>query len=291
MDQGAGDLPRLDARESTRGAVRIATIEVSDPLDPRVADYRNVPHPALLERHGLFVAEGRLVVRRLLTGSRFVTRSLMVTRAALDALPHDTRDRPDLPFYLVAQDVMNEIAGFNFHRGCLAIGERGAPLDWRRLAAGAPLSVLLERVGDADNVGSIFRNAAAFGAGTILLDSASADPLYRKAIRTSMGASLHLPFARLDDRLDAALRVLHEDGVATVALTPSPEVPCLQQVVSQLTNRRVTLVVGHEGDGLTQDVLDACDFRARIPMTAGVDSLNVATSAAIAMYELGRLHG
>jgi len=292
-------------------------------MDPRVADYRNVPDPQLLERDGIFIAEGRLVVRRLLAGSRFTTRSIMVTQAALGSLEPETVLRPDIPIYLVPQPLMNTIAGFNIHRGCLAVGERRVQPSWRELAARANRLAILECVGDADNVGSTFRSALALGMDAVLLDSASADPLYRKAIRTSMGASLLLPFARFAAEGEASVRAnagrdvngktsegniaqrdrhrsdwpgaLAElgsrEGMAVVALTPSQTAAPLQMVAERLIGRRVALVLGHEGHGLTRDTLDACEFHARIPMAPGVDSLNVATAAAIAMYELGRTRG
>jgi len=185
---------------------------------------------------------------------------------------------------------MAEVAGFNVHRGCLAIGERAAPRDWLELARKARRLVILERVGDPDNVGSVFRNAAAFGVGAVLLDSASTDPLYRKAIRTSMGAALRIPFARVH-QWPHALRELDRDGIAVIALTPAASAPCLRTVALELSDRRVALVLGHEGEGLTQAALEACPLRARIPMAGDTDSVNVATAAAIAMYEVASRQG
>ena len=170
---------------------------VTDPDDERLADYRNVPDPELLERRGVFVAEGRLVVRRLLTGSRFTARSVMVTETGLASLADALEDADSIPVYVVPQPLMNDVTGFNIHRGCLAIGERRADDDWRlAVLARRDCLVALERVGNADNVGSVFRNAAAFGVDAVLIGPACADPLYRKAIRTSMGAVLSVPFAR-----------------------------------------------------------------------------------------------
>jgi tRNA G18 (ribose-2'-O)-methylase SpoU len=185
---------------------------------------------------------------------------------------------------------MNVVAGFNVHRGCLAIGERLAPQGWLELARSARRLVILERISDPDNVGSAFRNTAAFGLEAVLLDPASADPLYRKAIRTSTGATLRIPFARVPEWPDA-LRELDRDGIAVIALTPSSSAPCLRTVAAQLSDRRVALVLGHEGEGLTQAALDACALRARIPMAGGTDSVNVATAGAIAMYEFARADG
>ncbi len=280
----------MGARQGARGAGDIAIIAVADPRDPRLADYRNIPDMALVEQRGIFVAEGRLVVQRLLSDSRFPTRSVMVTEPALASVLSVVDSHYHTPVYVVPQAVMNDVAGFNVHRGCLAIGERPEPHDWLDLARPARRLVILERIGDPDNVGSAFRNAAAFGVETVLLDPASADPLYRKAIRTSMGATLRIPFARVPE-WPGALRELDRDGVAVIALTPSSSAPCLRAVAAQLSDRRVALVLGHEGEGLTQAALDACALRARIPMAGGTDSVNVATAGAIAMYEFARADG
>ncbi|OFW13868.1 MAG: hypothetical protein A3F70_10595 [Acidobacteria bacterium RIFCSPLOWO2_12_FULL_67_14] len=144
---------------------------------------------------------------------------------------------------------------------------------------------MLEGVANADNVGGIFRTAAALGAGAVLLDPTSTDPLYRKAIRTSMGAAPVVPFARMEP-WPAALAALQALGFATVALTPAAA-PTVRDTARAIQAGRVALVLGHEGEGLTQAALDACTHRARIPTAATVDSLNVAVAAAIALYEIG----
>lgn len=262
----------------------VIPIEVPD--DERVADYRNIPDPELAGRRGFFVAEGRLVVRRLLEESRLTPRSVMVTDAALESIAGALAARPELPVYRVTQAVMDGVAGFNIHRGCLAIGERPADAPWSAVAARARTMLVLERIANADNVGGIFRNAIAFGVDAVLLGPACADPLYRKAIRTSMGASLLVPFANAEPWPDA-LRQLRSLGFAVVALTPSDEAPLLQDVAAQCAERPIAIVLGHEGDGLTAETLEACEHRVRIPM-AGFDSLNVACAAAIALYELKR---
>jgi tRNA G18 (ribose-2'-O)-methylase SpoU len=264
----------------------VTVFQIDDPGDPRIADYRNVPDPALLERQQAFVAEGRLVVRRLLASPRLVTKSVMVTEPALAALGVDVTA---IPVYVVPQAVMNTVTGFNLHRGCLAIGQRGTPLDWRTLAGTARRLVVLERVANTDNVGAIFRNAAAFGVDAVLLGPDCADPLYRKAIRTSMGAALSVPFAHLGAWPDG-LRQLRADGFHVMALTPCAGAPPLSGLLREArpTGDRVAIVAGHEGDGLTPEAMHACDTLARIPMTAGHDSLNVATAVAIALYELSQ---
>ena len=252
--------------------------------DSRLADYRNIPDPQLIRDRGLFIAEGRFVVRRLLTESTFPAKSIMVTEQARVAMGDVLAARADVPVYVVTPSVINSITGFNIHRGCLAVGERPEPRPWEDIILGARMLVLLERIANADNVGSVFRNAAAFGADAILLDETTTDPLYRKAIRTSMGAALVMPFTRVPDLPDAVAR-LRTDGFATVALTPSATAIPLAEVVSDAGGRPVALVLGHEGEGLTERMLAACEYHARIPISSDVDSLNVATASAIALYE------
>ncbi len=264
-------------------------LSIDDAGDPRLADYRGIPEPELARTRGVFVAEGRLVVRRLLA-SRFTTRSVMVTPTVLDTVKSDLEAHPCLPVFVVPQSLMNDVAGFHIHRGCLAVGERPAPASWESLVrrggpSGPPAAlVALERVGNADNVGATFRAAAAFGAGGVLLDPSCADPLYRKAIRTSMGAALQVPFAT-DVPLIDALMHLRQDGWRTVGLTPDAAAPPARDLFARAAGDRAVLVLGHEGDGLTAATAAACTHVARIPMTTDVDSLNVAMAAGIALYE------
>jgi tRNA G18 (ribose-2'-O)-methylase SpoU len=260
-------------------------IRVDDQADQRLAAYGNVPDHDLLVQGGLFVAEGRLVVRRLIVGRRFPVRSVMVTDAALVPLRDLLDTRTELPVYLVPQTVMNGITGFNLHRGCLALGERPRPSHWRDLTKRARRAIALERIGNADNVGSIVRSASAFGVDAVLLERNCIDPLYRKAIRTSMGAALTMPFAEAEPWPEI-LRELGRDGWVVVAMTPSPTALPIRPLALTISDRPVVVVVGNEGEGLSDAALDACTHRARIPMTTNVDSLNVATAAAIALYEL-----
>jgi len=262
-------------------------MRVEDPGDARIAAYRNVPDPDLLIQNGLFVAEGRMVVRRLIEGQRFSVQSVMVNDAALAPLREVLTTRDVLPVYLVSQAVMNEISGFDIHRGCLAIAERPRPCDWRDVMRGARRAIALERIANADNVGSVFRSAAAFGVDAVLLEHTCTDPLYRKAIRTSMAATLSIPFARTESG-PGVLQELSRDNWNVVGMTTSRDAPPLRQIAADVSTRPFVVVVGHEGDGLSNAALDACTHRARIPMTNTVDSLNVATAAAIALYELSR---
>ena len=259
-------------------------VPVSALSDPRLDDYRNVPDPELLRARGIFVAEGRLVVRRLLESSRFRARSVLLTPAAHEALADAVEPFPELPVYVVTQDTMNEVIGFDVHRGCLAVGERPAAWSWMKLARDAKLLVVLERVSNADNVGGIFRSAEAFGADAVLLGPACADPLYRKAIRTSMGAALRVPFAVVPNWPED-LAGLRAAGFRLLALTPAPDAMPVRDVPRA---GPIAILVGHEGDGLSADAIAAADLRVRIVMAAGTDSLNAATAAAIALYELSQ---
>jgi tRNA G18 (ribose-2'-O)-methylase SpoU len=266
-------------------------VEITDPADPRLALYRAVPDAELLRTHGLFVAEGRLVVDRLLRDVRLTPRSLMVTQTALTALGGPPVTHPSLPVYVVPQSVMNGVTGFNLHRGCLALAERPAARDWRDIAGATErqsdrLFVVLERIGNADNIGSIFRSAAAFGARAVLLGPGCADPLYRKAIRTSMGAALTLPFADAVPWPECLDR-LRELGIVTVALTPASSAPPVAEVARALDGHAVALLLGHEGDGLSAEAQTRCARLARIPITPAVDSLNVAVAGAVALSAFG----
>ena len=257
---------------------------LTDPSDPRIADYRNIPDPILLRDRGLFIAEGRLVVRRLLTESTFTTKSVMVTEAAHAALADLFESRPDVPVFVVTPEIINAITGFNIHRGCLAIGERPESRPWEDLVLGARVLVVLERIANADNVGSVFRNAAAFGADAVVIDKTTTDPLYRKAIRTSMGAALVMPFVRVKS-IAGVLGELRREGFVTVAMTPTVSAIPLREMVQEAGARPIAIALGHEGEGLTGEALAACEFHARIPICSTVDSLNVATASAIALYE------
>ncbi len=258
-------------------------IRVSDLDDPRLAEYRQVAKPAELHRHGLFVAEGRLVVRRLVDAHRFRTRSVLLSVTAWQAMQSELDTRHlDAPIYVVAQDAMNALVGFNIHRGCLALAERphlpslpDVDLSTCRRA------LVLEGVNNRDNVGGLFRNAAAFGVELVVLGPGCGDPFYRKAIRTSMGATLSVPIADAGGWPDAVDR-LRDAGMRVIALTPAPEATPLRSIAADTP--RIALLLGAEGDGLSADAFQAADVQVRIEMTPEVDSLNVATAAAIALH-------
>ena len=266
-------------------SLRTVTIDSLD--DPRVADYRYLADPSRLLDGGLFVAEGRLVVRSLLALTQWTTRSILVTPAAAVGLGA-TLESATAPVYVVDQALMNTLAGFNMHRGCLALADRPAERDLTAGAlAGLTRVVVLEGVNNPDNVGGIFRSAAAFGADLIVLGPNCGDPLYRKAVRTSMAATLAVPFVHARVWPDA-LVLLRAAGFTVAALTPRASAAPLRQMPAG--GSPVALLVGAEGDGLTDAALAGADVRLRIPMTGAVDSLNVTTAASIAMYHAFGLH-
>ncbi len=258
--------------------------KVEGPDDPRVADYAHVGDPGWLRERRFFVAEGRLVVRRLIEAGAFTVRSVLVTPAALAAL-EDVLEPAAFATYVCDQQTMNSISGIKFHRGCLALGDRPLPGSADRFAQALRL-LALEGVGNPDNVGGLFRVGAAFGADAVLLDAASGDPLYRKAIRTSMGTSLRVPFVQLDAWL-TALHGLRAGGAHVIALTPHRSATPLFDYARALEpGRRLILMLGGEGDGLTRQAFDIADARVRIPIADGVDSLNVVVAAGIALAAL-----
>lgn len=258
--------------------MRIEPIDRLD--DPRVAAYAHVGDPAWLESHDLFVAEGRLVVRRLLDARRFAIESLLLTPPALHALEEVTADCP-CPVFVCDPQVLNSLTGFDFHRGCLALATRGPAASVDSLLS-ARLLVALEGVGNPDNVGGIFRNALAFGVDGVLLDPSSGDPLYRKAIRTSMGAALRVPFARAA-AWPGDLRRLRDAGFTVIALTPATGARDISAVAREVGGSRLALLFGHEGKGLSTEALEASDIRCRVPIDPRSDSLNVAVAAGIAL--------
>ena len=265
---------------------------ISSLSDDRLETYRCVGDPEVVRRRGAFLAEGRMVVDLLLTRSTFETRSILGTQATLDWLRRAVDPLPrELPFYLVEADALRALSGFRFHQGCLAEGVRPETSDLdpilERLASGHRIVVGMETVSNPDNVGAVFRSAAAFEAAGVLLSADSCSPLYRKAIRTSMGASLTLPFAHVAD-WHSALDTLQQSGVRLAALTPNAPAIDLEAFVEAERGARVALLLGAEKDGLTRRTLDRADACVRIAMGAGTDSLNLAVSGSLALYRLSR---
>ena len=261
-------------------------IYVDDASDSRLSDFKAVSDPELALARGLFIAEGRLVVRRLLTESAFVPRAVLVTPSAMKALEDALPSRPGIPVYIVPKDVMDEVAGFNMHRGCLAVAERPAERSTAAVLSSSRFVAVLERVVDADNIGSVFRSAEAFGVDAVLLSPGCCDPFYRKAIRTSSGAALVVPFATAAPWPDA-LDDLRAKGFAIAAMTPDLEAIDIGDFVGTAAARGpLAVLLGTEGHGLTAEALACADVRLRIPMNGVLDSLNIATAAGIALHRL-----
>jgi tRNA G18 (ribose-2'-O)-methylase SpoU len=271
----------------------LRVIGIESPDDPRVADYRDVREAELRAADGLFVVEGRLNVKRLLCGSRFRTRSVFVNRAALAALGAPLA-RFTGTVFLAESSLLARVVGYDMHRGCLAVAERGSPealdtaLARAQRGSGARLWLGLEGVANPENVGGSFRNALAFGAERLLIGPRCADPLYRKSVRVSMGASLHLPFASAGGVAQSA-GPLRAAGFCVAALCTDCDALALHDFVPP--SPRVALWVGAEDEGLPAQARAAADVRLTIPMTGGVDSLNAATAAGIALCQLGRQLG
>jgi tRNA G18 (ribose-2'-O)-methylase SpoU len=257
-------------------------ISIGDPDDPRIAAYRHIRERDLVGREGLFIAEGEVVLRHLISSERFETVSvLLAEKRAAKLAPMAAATRPDRPIYIASQAVIDAVAGFPLHRGILAVGRKAAQVDAEALLESLPqqaLILVLYGIGNHDNMGGLFRNAAAFGASAVLLDATSCDPLYRKAIRVSVGAALLIPFARFGAGEDA-LALLDRQGFEALALSPSGA-----QTLSQVRpTSRTALVLGAEGPGLPPTLLARCRT-VRIAMAPGFDSLNVAVTAGIALH-------
>jgi tRNA G18 (ribose-2'-O)-methylase SpoU len=240
---------------------------VSDRDDPRLADYVDLRAGATPD--SIVIAEGLLAVEQLASSS-YPVRSVLVTPKRVDRLP-----AIDAPVYVASEELLRATVGFNLHRGVVAAADRLPPTPAADLLAGASRVAVLESINDHENLGALFRNARAFGIDAVLLDPTTADPLYRRAVRVSLGHVLHVPFARLPS-LDTL------DGFTVIALTPGGDTD-----ISALPPLdRVAFLLGAEGPGLSPAALSFADHRVRIPVARDVDSLNVATAAAIAFDRL-----
>jgi tRNA G18 (ribose-2'-O)-methylase SpoU len=285
-------------------------VEVDDPDDPRLDLYRLLNDPAgrmrLDAEQSVFVVEGRLAVERLLA-SRYTVRSLLVDDHQVKLVSHlvaATR-ACGAPVLVGSRAVVADTVGFALHRGVVAVANRPLPADAEGLlvdavraapvGGGRPIVAVLEGLNDHENIGALFRNAAAFGVAGILLDPTCADPLYRRAIRVSVGHVLHMPFARLTPWPDGIHR-LRSQGFIVAAMAPRPGVDSGAPVVSLAELSAATsgsepaagvaLLLGAEGPGLTDQALGLSDVVVTIPIADGVDSLNVATAAAVFFHGL-----
>jgi len=260
--------------------VRVRTL-----LEPGLDAFRGIGDPELLRRERAFIAEGRWVVERVLDAGVHEVRSLLLNEAALRALgARLERLDPTVPIYLAQAETFVGLTGHDFHRGCLALVERPEDRSVTDLVRTCTRLLVLDDVANPDNVGGVFRNAAAFGVEGVLLSPGTCDPLYRKAIRTSMAAVFQVPFARVQGGWSEALHELALAGYLRVALTARPPAIDLERLAAP--NQRLALLVGAEGRGLGDAAEAAADVRVRIPIDGSVDSLNLAVATGIALHWL-----
>ncbi|MER6618906.1 MULTISPECIES: RNA methyltransferase [unclassified Streptomyces] len=259
-------------------------ITVDDPADPRLHDYTGLTDVELRRRRepaeGLFIAEGEKVIRRA-GEAGYAMRSMLLSAKWVDVM-RDVIDRATAPVYVVDPALAEQVTGYHVHRGALASMQRTplpAPADVLRTARRV---VVMESVNDHTNIGAIFRSAAALGMDAVLLSPDCADPLYRRSVKVSMGAVFSVPYARLDTWPEG-LEAVREAGFGLLALTPGEKARPLDEVAPHRMDR-VALMLGAEGAGLSDRALAAADEWVRIPMSHGVDSLNVGAAAAVAFY-------
>ncbi|MBV9351937.1 MAG: RNA methyltransferase [Mycobacterium sp.] len=274
-------------------AARLADVDVrdvNDPDDPRLDNFRDLNsidrRPDLPTGKGLVIAEGVLVVQRMLA-SRFKPLALLGTDRRLAELAANLAG-VDAPYYRVSADVMAKVVGFHLNRGVLAAARRVPESSLAQVVDGARTVAVLEGVNDHENLGSIFRNAAGLDVDAVVFGNGCADPLYRRAVRVSMGHALLVPYARTS-QWPADLALLRDSGFRLLAMTPSDQAQPLPVAMATVCHERVAVLVGSEGPGLSKAALRASDLHVRIPMSCGTDSLNVATAAALAFYERVRL--
>ena len=259
-------------------------VALDDPADPRLRPYRDVRERDLIGREGIFLAEGKVVIEKLVAARGHRLESLLVAAHRVGSLAGmlSTLDA-ETPVFAASQQVIDAVAGFPLHRGLIAVGRRTDRPDAAALLASLPdraTVIVLAGIANHDNIGGIFRNAAAFGANAVLLDHHCCDPLYRKAIRVSVGAALLVPFARMASGADVPA-LLGDHGFRLIALTPAGS----RQLAALAPASRDAILLGAEGPGLPQAVLDRA-IGVRIPMAPGFDSLNVATTSGIVLHHL-----
>jgi tRNA G18 (ribose-2'-O)-methylase SpoU len=254
-------------------------VEIGDAADPRVEDFRKLTDADVRpDRRGLVIAEGVNAVARM-AGSPYRLRAVIGVASRIEAL-RAALDPLDVPVYSVDKWTLSDIVGFRVTRGVLASADRGVARSSSELIARSSRIAVLEALNDFENLGALFRNAAAFAVDAVLLDARCADPLYRRSVRVSIGHVLRVPFAVLPDWPDsiAALR-----DFTVLAMTPDPAATPLREVA---VSERWAVLLGAEGPGLSAAAMAAADLRVRIPMAGDVDSLNVATAAAVAFSHL-----
>ena len=262
---------------------------ITDPDDARIADYRSLTDVHLRTAweppHGLFIAEGELVLRRAIEAG-YQLRSVLVDAKRVDQAVEMVRACEGVPIYAATQAVLQATTGFHVHRGVLASVHRRPLVAVPELLAGARRLAILEDVNNHTNLGAIFRGAAALGIDGVLLSPSCADPLYRRSVRVSMGEVFALPYARAET-WPGTLAEVREAGFTVLALTPDSDAVPLDHL-TPAHRVRPALLLGAEGPGLSGAALTASDVAVRIPMQRGVDSLNVAAAAAVAFWEICR---
>lgn len=262
--------------------------QVESPQDPRVADFVGLTDGARRMKHepgaGFFIAEGEKVIART-AAAGYPPRALLLSPQRLADLSPAVAAL-DCPVYVASYEVLQAVTGFHVHRGALASFGRLPLPSASEVLAGASRVVVMEAVTNHTNLGAVFRSAAALGMDAVLLSPTSCDPLYRRTVRVSMGQVFSVPYAFLD-RWPEGIHDVRAAGFRVLALTPQASATDLA-TVRVADDEKVALVFGAEGPGLTEDVMAASDERVRIPMAAGVDSLNVGAAAAVACWVLGR---
>lgn len=268
--------------------ITMEIIELADADDPRLDDFRSLTDTALRAKiepaGGLYIAESAKVIERAVSAGH-VPRAVMVQRRWLGGIAALLGER-DVPVYVVPDAVAEAVTGFAVHRGALASMHRPSLPTIAELVRDARLVLVLENIGDHTNIGAAFRAAAALGADAVLVSPRCADPLYRRSVRVSMGTVFQVPWTRIDD-WDRAVAELHHAGVELAALALSDAAVPLDEY-SAARPSKVALLMGSEGDGLSRQALSSADVVVTIPMRGGVDSLNVAAAASVALWELGR---
>lgn len=264
-------------------------VALSDAADPRVADYTSLTDVALRRKlepeRGMYLAESSKVLRRALAAGHR-PRSFFMARKWVEGLADVLQAHPEVPVFVGEDDVLEAVTGFHLHRGALAAMQRPEPLPLETVLAEARRVAILEDVVDHTNLGAIFRCAAALDVDAVLVTPRCADPLYRRAIRVSMGTVFQVPWVRLQ-RWSADLQTVKDAGFLTAAMALNEDSVALDELGTRVrgTGEKLALLLGTEGDGLSAPAIHHADLTVRIPMSHGVDSLNVAAASAVAFWE------
>ena len=269
-------------------------IEITDFAAPELDIYARLTEGQLLNRHepdkGIFIAESPKVIERALDAGCVPISMLMEKKHVESQAREIIRRYGDIPVYAAEFDVLTQLTGFHLTRGMLCAMYRPPLPGTEEICAGARRIAVLENVMNPTNVGAIFRSAAALNMDGILLTSACSNPLYRRAIRVSMGTVFQIPWTFLDSRLSwprEGMGFLHELGFVTAAMALNDDSVSIDDS-GLMSEEKLAIILGTEGDGLAAGTIAGCDYTVRIPMSHGVDSLNVAAASAVAFWQLGR---